>query len=69
MAFRWRHRMPRHPAEENGSELDPVEADETWLLESFKGQRHLPRPRAIAEGTPKRGVSDEQGKRLSVTAV
>ena len=61
-AFRWRHRMLRHPAEENGSELSTlVEADETYFLESFKGQRHLPRPARHRGGhAQKRGVSDEQ---------
>lgn len=61
-AFRWRHRMLRHPAEENGSELSTlVEADETYFLESFKGQRHLSRPARHRGGhAQKRGLSDEQ---------
>ena len=61
-AFRWRHRMLRHPAEENGSELSTlVEADETYFLESFKGQRHLPRPARHRVGrAEKRGLPSEQ---------
>jgi transposase-like protein len=44
-AFRWRHRFLQaaamhRPAHEGGI----VEADETFFLESFKGQRKLPRP-------------------------
>jgi len=44
-AFRWRHRFleaaaTHRPAHEGGI----VEADETFFLESFKGQRKLPRP-------------------------
>lgn len=44
-AFRWRHRFlqaaaTHRPAHECGI----VEADETFFLESFKGQRKLPRP-------------------------
>lgn len=61
-SFRWRHRVLQHPAEENGSELSTlVEADETYFLESFKGQRHLPRPARHRGGhAQKRGLSDEQ---------
>lgn len=44
-AFRWRHRFleaaATHRAEHEGG---IVEADETFFLESFKGQRKLPRP-------------------------
>jgi transposase-like protein len=44
-AFRWRHRFLQaaatHRAEHEGG---IVEADETFFLESFKGQRKLPRP-------------------------
>lgn len=44
-AFRWRHRFLQaaalhRPTHEGGI----VEADETFFLESFKGQRKLPRP-------------------------
>lgn len=43
-SFRWRHRLLQLPAQENDTELvNIVEADETYFLESFKGQRHLPR--------------------------
>ena len=44
-ALRWRHRFlaaaAKHRAEREGG---IVEADETFFLESFKGQRHLHRP-------------------------
>ena len=44
-ALRWRHRFlaaaAHHRAEREGG---IVEADETFFLESFKGQRHLHRP-------------------------
>ena len=44
-AFLWRHRFLKaaatHRAEHEGG---IVEADETFFLESFKGQRQLPRP-------------------------
>lgn len=61
-SFRWRHRLLRHPAEENGCELSTiVEADETYFLESFKGQRHLSRPARHRGGhAQKRGLSAEQ---------
>jgi len=62
-AFRWRHRFlesidKMQPAQLQGM----VEADETYFLESFKGQRgSLPR-KAKKRGTPakKRGLSKEQ---------
>jgi transposase-like protein len=44
-SFLWRHRFLTHMAEHRAShESGIVEADETFFLESFKGQRHLPRP-------------------------
>lgn len=43
-AFLWRHRFLRSPAEHRAAhESGIVEADETFFLESFKGQRHLSR--------------------------
>ena len=62
-AFLWRHRFleaidKMQPAQLQGV----VEADETFFLESFKGQRNsLPR-KAKKRGTPakKRGLSNEQ---------
>ncbi len=61
-AFRWRHRLLQHPAEERDSELSTiVEADETYFLESFKGQRKLARPARHRGGhAAKRGLSAEQ---------
>lgn len=42
---RWRHRFLTRVAEHSDTrEAGIVEADETFFLESFKGQRRLPRP-------------------------
>lgn len=44
-AFLWRHRFLRKVAQHQAThESGVVEADETFFLESFKGQRQLPRP-------------------------
>lgn len=44
-AFLWRHRFLRAVAGHRDTrESGIVEADETFFLESFKGQRRLPRP-------------------------
>jgi len=44
-AFRWRHRFLARVAEHSDTrETGIIEADETFFLESFKGQRRLPRP-------------------------
>lgn len=61
-AFRWRHRLLQHPAQERDTELSTiVEADETYFLESFKGQRQLTRPARHRGGhAAKRGLSAEQ---------
>jgi len=62
-AFRWRHRFLSAPAVDKPSQLSGiVEADETYIRESFKGKRSgLPRP-ARKRGGPadKRGLSAEQ---------
>jgi len=57
-AFRWRHRFLALPAELKPLSLHGiVEADETYFLESHKGERHLPRKRGgVAK---KRGLSSE----------
>ena len=61
-AFSWRHRflhaMAEHRAlHENGI----VEADETFFLESFKGQRKLPRPARKRAGVGRtRGTGRDQ---------
>ena len=61
-AFLWRHRFltiaNNHQAlHEEGI----VEADETFFLESFKGQRNLPRPPRKRGGVGKtRGTSEDQ---------
>jgi len=61
-AFLWRHRFlalinTRQALHEEGI----VEADETFFLESFKGQRHLPRASRRRGGVGKtRGTSDDQ---------
>lgn len=61
-SFRWRHRWLEQPSAENDTELGSiVEADETYFLESFKGQRELPRPARHRGGcAAKRGLSAEQ---------
>lgn len=61
-AFRWRHRFLRLIAEHRAQhESGIVEADETFFLESFKGQRHLPRLARKRGGTAKRkGFTAEQ---------
>ena len=42
--FRWRHRFLKIFSADNTTELSGIaEADETFFLESFKGQRKLPR--------------------------
>ena len=61
-AFRWRHRFLTLPAGLKPSSLHGiVEADETYFLESHKGERHLPRPPRKRGGVAKkRGLSSEQ---------
>jgi len=61
-SFRWRHRFLRdaaahHDARESGI----VEADETFFLESFKGQRKIQRPSRQRGGVSKtRGTGPDQ---------
>ncbi|MEH6389714.1 MAG: IS1595 family transposase [Pseudomonas profundi] len=44
-AFLWRHRFLAQAADHNDTrETGIVEVDETFFLESFKGQRDIPRP-------------------------
>ena len=61
-SFKWRHRFLQIPAIQQSSQMNGiVEADETYFLESFKGQRHLPRPSRKRGGKAvKRGTSKEQ---------
>jgi transposase-like protein len=61
-AFRWRHRFLALPAGIKPSSLHGiVEADETYFLESHKGERPLPRPPRKRGGVAKkRGLSSEQ---------
>ena len=61
-AFRWRHRFLRDAAGHRAEhEAGIVEADETFFLESFKGQRNLSRPARHRGGVAgKRGLSAEQ---------
>lgn len=61
-SFKWRHRFLRIPAIQQSNQMNGiVEADETYFLESFKGQRHLPRPSRKRGGkAAKRGTSKEQ---------
>ncbi|MBX8595947.1 IS1595 family transposase [Pseudomonas cichorii] len=60
-SFRWRHRFLKLIAEHRASHVSGiVEADETFFLRSFKGQRHLPRPVRKRGGKAKsKGMSDD----------
>ena len=61
-AFRWRHRFLRPIQQDNPIKLEGIaEADETYFLESFKGQRFLSRPSRKRGGKAEsRGLSREQ---------
>jgi len=61
-AFRWRHRFLSSIAAQEPTHLHGiVEADETYFLESHKGERHLSRPARKRGGkAKKRGLSSEQ---------
>jgi transposase-like protein len=61
-AFLWRHRFLKAVAEHQAvHEHGIVEADETFFLESFKGQRQLPRPARQRGGVGKsRGTGTDQ---------
>ena len=60
-AFRWRHRFLRAVAVAPDRLKGIVEADETYVLESRKGQRRLGRqPRRRGGTAKKRGLSGEQ---------
>ena len=60
-SFRWRHRFVPGAARKRPERLEGmVEADETYLLESQKGSRHLTRPPRRRGGVAtRRGVSRE----------
>jgi transposase-like protein len=61
-SFKWRHRFLRIPAIQQSNQMNGiVEADETYFLESFKGQRRLRRASRKRGGkAAKRGTSKEQ---------
>lgn len=61
-AFRWRHRFLALPKTVQAQALMGIaEADETFFLRSYKGQRHLDRkPRRRGGRAAKRGLSKEQ---------
>lgn len=61
-AFRWRHRFLVRPAKVQPTRLQGiVEADETYFLESHKGERELNRPPRRRGGVAgQRGLSPEQ---------
>ena len=60
--FRWRHRFLSWIQQDRPSALHGItEADETYLLESHKGEHNLNRqPRKRGGCATKRGISDEQ---------
>ena len=60
--FRWRHRMLNNPKSLGSKHLHGiVEFDETYFLESHKGEQHLERkPRKRGGRASQRGVSSEQ---------
>lgn len=61
-SFKWRHRFLQIPATPQTGKMNGiVEADETYFLESFKGQRRLPRSARKRGGKAvKKGTSKEQ---------
>lgn len=60
-AFRWRHRFLRAAKSEPETLRGIVEADETYMLDSRKGERKLDRkPRRRGGKAAKRGLSKEQ---------
>ncbi len=61
-SFRWRHRFLTLPSEVKPSHLQGiVEADETYFLDSHKGERNLSRPPHQRGGVARqRGLSSEQ---------
>ena len=61
-SFRWRHRMLQIPHKTKADHLSGiVELDETYFLESRKGERNLDRePRKRGGKASQRGISDEQ---------
>ncbi len=68
-AFRWRHRFLQQAGQLAGRLEGLVEADETYLLHSCKGQRQLARKARRRGGrASKRGVSKQQVPVLLATA-
>lgn len=61
-SFRWRHRFLALISKDHPNVLHGItEADETYLLESHKGSRHLDRkPRKRGGKASRRGISREQ---------
>ncbi len=61
-SFKWRHRFLQIPATRQPDKMNgTVEVDETYFLESFKGQRRLPRSARKRGGkATKKGTSKEQ---------
>ncbi len=61
-SFRWRHRFLNWISQDRPAALHGItEADEMYLLESYKGQRNLDRKARQRGGRAcKRGISDEQ---------
>lgn len=64
-AFRWRHRFLALPALKPSSPHGIVEADETYFLESHKGERHLPPRPACGAGWPRSAACPARRLRCS----
>lgn len=58
--FRWRHRMLQIPKDMKVPLHGIVEFDETYFLESHKGERDLEKPRKRGGRAKQRGISKEQ---------
>lgn len=59
-SFKWRHRFLHSPALQKAAKMQGIaEADETFFLESCKGQRHLPRKARKRGGKARRGAATE----------
>lgn len=69
-AFRWRHRWLEVPREVKAREMTGiVEADETYHLQSFKGQRALLRAATTRKARSRGGVAAKRGTSAEQTPI